>query len=192
MSLATATHSLELKHCVARVQPIPSCNLGKDELEALLRDTMTADALIVLWQMHSVVWGKWQNGGISLAPGEAITPEYWQELRVFNEHEELHLWRVEKGFAGRYRKDEDEDNGNAPDTYVDSFSRFWGENRGAAEQYVTLVDSSRKLRLVIPAEDGFRWYGLQTRNYVGSDEETGLSGYVDYRFVHIASAEEGK
>ncbi len=189
MSLATAKKPLELKHCNCRIQPISPCSLGKEELEGLLRETMSDDAIAVLWQMQSIVWGKWQEGQLSLAPGEEIAPEYWQELRIFNETEEIWLRRNGAAFAGRYRKDVGED---GPDAYVDSFSRFWGEQKNASEGYVTLVDSSRKLRLMIPAEDGSLRYGLQTRNYVGSDEETGLSGYVDYRFVHIASAMEGK
>lgn len=189
MSLATAKQELKLKHCTGYVKPISSRSLGKEELESLLRETMTADALIVLWQIPGIVWGKWQDGTISLAPGEAVTPEYWQEIRVFNENEEIHLRRVGENFTGRYRKD---DNDNGTTAYVDSFSRFWGERTDASDGYVTLVDSSRKLRLVVPTGDGSLWYGLQTRNYVGSDKDTGLSGYVDYRFVHIASAEEGK
>ena len=189
MSLALAKHHLELKSCASRVQPVAPQSLGKEELEALLRGLMAADATLVIWQMQGVVWGKWQGGVLSLAPGEEIAPAFWQELRVFNESEELHLRRGEDGFAGRYRKDEGE---TGPDVYVDSFSRFWGERQNAEDGYVALVDSARKLRLVVPAEGDARWYGLATRNYVGSDEETGLSGYIDYRFLHIASAEEGK
>lgn len=189
MSLALAKQHLELKSCASRVQAIAPRSLGKEELEALLRDVMAADATLVIWQMQGIVWGKWQDGALSLAPGEEIAPEFWQELRVFNEAEELHLLRGAGGFAGRYRRDEGE---TGPDAYIDSFSRFWGERKSAGNGYVALVDSARKLRLVVPAEGGARWYGLATRNYVGSDEETGLSGYIDYRFVHIASAEEGK
>ena len=195
MSLATAKDYLKLKSCTGAVRDIPSRSLGKEELETLLRETMTGDAVIVLWLMHGIVWGRWQGGALSLMPDEKIVPdealvsEYWQELRVFNETEELHLRRVGDAFAGRYRKDEGE---SGPYVYVDSFSRFWGERKSAEGGCVTLADSLRKLSLVIPAEGDARWYGLQTRNYVGSDDETGLSGYVDYRFVHIASAEEGQ
>lgn len=190
MSLETAKQRLALKHCTSHIKPMPARAIGgQEELEALLRETMTANAVVVLWEMQAIIWGKWKDGKISFASGEEVVPEYWQELRVFNGNEELHLRRVGDSFTGRYRKDEGEDGATA---YVDSFSRFWGEKTVSSDGFVTLVDSSRKLKLVIPAEDGSRWYGLQTRNYVGSDKETGLSGYADYRFVHIASAEEGK
>ena len=36
-----------------------------------------------------------------------------------------------------------------------------------------------------------KFYGLMTRNHIGSDAATGLSGYVDYRFVAIESAWDG-
>lgn len=197
MSLETATakDGLVLKKCTCHVKQIARRISEKKDMEALLRENMAGDALVVLWLMQGIVWGKWKDGTLSLHPDENVAPEeagipgYWQELRVFNEDEELHLRRCDDAFTGRYRRDEDQD---GPNAYVDSFSRFWGEKQSAADGYVTLVDSSRKLRLVIPAEGNARWYGLQTRNYVGSDEATGLSGYIDYRFVHIASAEEGK
>ncbi len=195
MSLETAKVGLVLKKCTGRVKQISSRISKKEDMEALLRENMAGDALVVLWLMHGIVWGKWKGGALSLKPDENVTPEeaaaseYWQELRVFNEDEELHLRRVDDAFTGRYRRDEGQD---GPNAYVDSFSRLWGEKQSIADGYVTLVDSSRKLRLVVPTEDDARWYGLQTRNYIGSDEDTGLSGYIDYRFVHIASAEEGK
>ena len=34
-------------------------------------------------------------------------------------------------------------------------------------------------------------FGLTTRNYIDSDAATGLSGYVDYRFVAIDSVKDG-
>ena len=46
--------------------------------------------------------------------------------------------------------------------------------------------------MMIPSDDkGKKFYGLTTRNYIDSDKATGLSGYVDYRFVALESAQDG-
>lgn len=191
MSLETAKNPLKIK--TDRVSVVQERRIETDDaaaVEKALAENMKADANIVVWQIDRIIWGRWRAGHIELAPKETLQPGLWQEVRVFNEDEELHLRREGKGFHGRYRKDTPTTEEGTP--YVDSFSRFWGESDGtSAGGYVTLVDGQRKLRLVVPAEGGVNRYGLQTRNYVGSDEKTGLSGYIDYRFVHIASAEEG-
>ncbi len=194
MSLATAKEELKLQYCVGACRKIPPCSLENGGAETVLKEHMTADALVVIWQTHRIVWGRWQGGTLTLAPHEETTPEYWQEIRAFNATEELRLRRDGDLFSGRYRKDEQDGSKEGPTAYIDSFSRFWGKKEGDAENaYVTLIDHQRKLRLTIPVDDeGARWYGLETRNYVGSDEKTGLSGYIDYRFLGIFGAEEGQ
>lgn len=193
MSLETAKNPLQIKtDCISTVCEVRIETDAPDAVERKMAEHILADGKIVIWQMDRIIFGRWQSGHIALASGETIQPEFWQELRIFNENEELHLRRVRKGFRGRYRKDEPAQGGCCP--YVDSFSRFWGTaNDTPKDGYATLIDEQRKLRLVIPVEDeSADWYGLETRNYIGSDKETGLSGYIDYRFVHIASAKEGK
>ena len=188
MSLATAKipiKDLKLEKCLSRVEPL-SCDIAKqDDLENLLREKMKGDAIVVLWLMQGIVWGKWQNGHLDFPDPKKAQLDYLDELRVFNDMEEIHLQRFEEGYCGRYRMDENVQDG--PDEYMDSFSRFWGEKDIISDGYATLVDSSRKMRMVVPVEEVAQRYGLQTRNYVGSDDNTGLSGYIDYRFVHIAS-----
>jgi len=76
------------------------------------------------------------------------------------------------------------------DFYVDSFSRLWGERTNSAGDWITLTDKPRKISMTLPCTfDDKKFYGLTTRNYIGSDEATGLSGYVDYRFVAIEPAD---
>ena len=46
--------------------------------------------------------------------------------------------------------------------------------------------------MTLPCDDSSAsYYGLVTRNYITADETTGQSGYTDYRFVRITSAEGG-
>ena len=146
------------------------------------------EANVVVWQVHGITWGRWQNGSLKLAGDVAKNCSLWLELRVFNEEEELHLKRSGDLWLGRWRKD---GAGEATE-YVDSISRFWGERVEAAdapEGYMKLEDAARKLKQILPqAEEHAKYYGLVTRSYIGY-EATGQAGYADYRYVRIAAAD---
>ena len=146
------------------------------------------EANVVVWQVHGITWGRWQNGSLKLAGDAAKKCSLWLELRVFNEEEELHLKRSGDLWLGRWRKD---GAGEATE-YVDSISRFWGERVEAAdapEGYMKLEDAARKLKQILPqAEERAKYYGLVTRSYIGY-EATGQAGYADYRYVRIAAAD---
>ena len=90
-------------------------------------------------------------------------------------------------FIGRYVRDE-LGTGNF---YVDSFARLFGENVSSENGWIKLEDELRKISMTIPVDGDEKFYGLLTRNYIGSDAATGLSGYDDYRFVAIENAWDG-
>lgn len=146
------------------------------------------EANVVVWQVHGITWGRWQNGSLKLAGDAAKKCSLWLELRVFNEEEELHLKKSGDLWLGRWRKD---GAGEATE-YVDSISRFWGEMVETAdlpEGYMKLEDAARKLKQILPqAEERAKYYGLVTRSYIGY-EATGQAGYADYRYVRIAAAD---
>ena len=146
------------------------------------------EANVVVWQVHGITWGRWQNGSLKLAGDAAKKCSLWLELRVFNEEEELHLKKSGDLWLGRWRKD---GVGEATE-YIDSISRFWGEMVEAAdlpEGYMKLEDAARKLKQILPqAEERAKYYGLVTRSYIGY-EATGQAGYADYRYVRIAAAD---
>ena len=146
------------------------------------------EANVVVWQVHGITWGRWQNGSLKLAGDAAKKCSLWLELLVFNEEEELHLKKSGDLWLGRWRKD---GAGEATE-YVDSISRFWGERVEAAdlpEGYMKLEDAARKLKQILPqADEHAKYYGLVTRSYIGY-EATGQAGYADYRYVRIAAAD---
>lgn len=161
------------------------------ELEKILREKFSeAHGTFVAWQIQSIVWGTFDGEKLLLKDDVAPNFDDWLELRIFNRHEEIHLKRAGQNFIGRYVRD-----GAVEETfYVDSFARLWGELKSNSEAWITLRDEQRKLSMTIPYacdDGGKKYYGLLTRNYIGSDEATGLSGYVDYRFVAIESAWDG-
>ena len=155
-------------------------------IERLIQSKAIEDGAAVIWQVHRIDWCKLVGG--RLVSSTELTPEHWLEFRIFNRDEEIHAKRFGNEFVGRYACDE-----LGEGTYfADSFSRFWGERVDSSDGFVKLLDRKRKLCMEIPCEiDGAAWYGLLTRNYIDSDPATGLSGYVDYRFVSIEPAKEG-
>lgn len=185
LDLAKKT-SLQICECEIFSETV-TCEISLIDVENIVRQYFkNLRAVFVAWQIQNIMWGKYNNGEfITLSD---ITPQFWLECRIFNETEELHLKRIENKLHGRYIT-EKQGTGNF---YSDSFSRFWGENSGAVDGFIKLLDKQRKLFMEIPCDKiNAKWYGLLTRNYISSEEKTGLSGYTDYRFVAIDSAEEG-
>lgn len=183
--LDLAKKPLRLGECQSSSEQV-KCPL--QELEQILRDKNLPRAIFVAWQIQSIVWGKFD--GEKLLLKDDFTPNFedWLECRIFNEREEFHLKRSGKNFVGRYICDEI----GTGNFYVDSFSQLWGKNFSETAGWITLVEPNRKFSMEIPCDvGGQKKYGLTTRNYIGSDEATGLSGYVDYRFVAIDSAWDG-
>ena len=164
-----------------------SINCPIQELEKILQGKISS-GIFVAWQIQNIVWGKFDGEKLLLKENRLPNFDDWLECRIFNKEEEIHLKRSGNNFSGRYIRDEK----GTDNFYVDSFARLWGEKNSAADGWVTLKDAPRKLSMEIPCDDGTkRFYGLLTRNYIDSDKETGLSGYVDYRFVAIESAQDG-
>lgn len=161
------------------------------DLEKILHEKfLEAHGTLVAWQIQNITWGIFNGEKILLKDDATPAFDDWLECRIFNRHEEIHLKRIGKNFVGRYIRDDDT---AGEETYfVDSFARLWGECTIAADGWITLHDATRKIFMELPCDDGGKkFYGLLTRNYIGSDTATGLSGYVDCRFVAIESAWDG-
>lgn len=155
------------------------------DLEMFLREKFS-NGTFVAWQIQNIVWGKFDGEKLLLKDNHRPYFDDWLECRIFNRYAELHLKRSGQDFIGQYICDTE----GEKIFYVDSFSRFWGECTATADGWITLQDKMRKIFIEIPCDDcGKNFYGLLTRNYIGSDEETGLSGYTDYRFVAIEPAD---
>lgn len=191
MGLEIAMKSLELKDlAVPDIVPVKIRPVMEELLEQVRRYILRR-ADVVVWSMDRIQWGIWDGQSFHWC-GEAPEIINWQEIRIFNRQEELHLRWTGDALDGRFLQDKEGTGGKA----VDSFSRFWGKKSPDRKEmppgFVCLQDVSRKLKMALPFQGDstdIEWFGLTTRNYVGSDEETGLSGYVDYRFVAIESAQ---
>ena len=153
------------------------------DIEKFLRNKIS-HGTFVAWQIQNIIWDNFDAENFS------ANVDDWLECRIFNRDEEIHIKRTGENFVGRYICDE-LGSGNF---YVDSFARLWGERdeNFSADGWIKLQDKPRKISMKIPCDDNDKkFYGLLTRNYIDSDDDTGLSGYVDYRFVAIESAWDG-
>lgn len=177
---------LEIKNGQTVFEPV-KCKISADEIEKILSEKFQqASGIFVAWQIQNIVFGKVENGHLNLKDGLPEV-ENFLECRIFNEVDELHLKNISGEFRGRYVRD----GVGEEKFFADSFARFWGKFQTAENGFVKLVDIERKLCLEIPTDVQAEYYGLLTRNYIDSDEETGLSGYVDYRFLKIEGADVG-
>lgn len=164
-----------------------TCKISAYEIEKILAEKFQQnEGILAAWQIQNIVFGKIENGKLKLKSGLPEV-ENFLECRIFNEVEELHLKNISGEFRGRYVRD----GVGEEKFFADSFTRFWGKFQTSENGFVKLVDSERKLCLEIPTEVQAEYYGLLTRNYIDSDKETGLSGYVDYRFLKIEGADVG-
>lgn len=159
-----------------------------DSLTEVLKKYIKKTANLVFWLRSQILWGSWDGAQLQLADKIVLNETQILEVRAFNENEELHLYRKENGYEGRYVCD-----GQGPiQCHVDSLSRLWGHRIDYADGYAVLIDEERFLKLTVPCTEKADYYGLVTRNYIEADPVTGQAGYRDYRFVRIEAAEGGR
>ena len=187
MSMELAKNPLEITDGVCTIEKI-SAGATDATVAGWAKEYFADGASVVVWRMHKVEWGTVEGGVIRFGERESLDTETILELRIFNETAELHAVRCKDQFAGRYV----EDRGTQKVKFVDSFARFWGEKFGRNGKYVVLKDRMRKLSMTVPCAEEALYYGLVTRNYIGYAPQNGQAGYVDYRYVKIASAEGGE
>ena len=118
------------------------------DLQTLLQSYVTADANVVLWQYNAIRWGRWMDGRLQMADGNAVSEDILLEVRAFNRDEELHVYRRDHAYTGRYIRDQ----GGTSSTYIDSVSRLWGEKVATQQGYVTLKDAQRFLTMTVSCD----------------------------------------
>lgn len=139
---------------------------------------------------NQVKLGRFNAGTFIFADGLDLDIEYLQELRLFNEEQELYFKRSSVGF--KLRRIED-NKGEAEVECVDTCANFFGDkvDSGLASGFAKLWEEGRKIGLVIPVDEDAKHYALKTRTYITYDEQTGQAGFCYYRYVDVVRAERG-
>ena len=155
-----------------------------DVIKQYMKDT----ASLVVWQRQQISWGRWDGSTLVFANKETLDENQVIEIRVFNDNEELHLYRRHGAYEGRYVCD----GTGEVQSHVDALARLWGHKTNHDGTFATLKDDELFLSMTVPCQEQADYYGLVTRSYINVDDETGQAGYTDYRFVRIESAEGGR
>jgi CRISPR-associated protein (TIGR03984 family) len=135
---------------------------------------------VMVWLFDKQLSGKVENGTLIFEANGGIDTNDIIELRIFNEHKELYLIKVNNIFKGRIRIDEE---GSSVDK-VDVENILWGKVSENSEAISTLVDA-RGTKLTIPGDFTTNTQvKVVIRNYIGQNE-IGMAGYVDARFVEF-------
>jgi len=151
---------------------------------------------IVCWLDYTVLFGTVQSGKIKLYNNELPDfNKYLQKLRVFNEKEELYIWRSGDLFKFRYREDGVSEEEGKKIEYIDAEQIMHGsrfENKGDFIE----VSEERGIRYIVPEKfiennliddinNNKKRLVLHTRNYIGYNE-IGQAGFIDSRFLNIS------
>ena len=149
-------------------------------------------ALIALWQINKIVWGKWDGEKLTLLDGSSVDTALLQELRAFTDKAELRLVATGSLLQGRFIADSD----NEAEQYehIDTANRFWGKVTAQTDSSITVTDKERKLTQTLPLPDDLtappEYLYLKLRSYISYDKTTAQAGYADYRYLKITGRDE--
>lgn len=111
--------------------------------------------------------------------------KYIQKLRIFNQDQELYIWRTNNTLNGRFRKD---NQGNNKIEYIDAKQVLFGTKLdNLSNCFIKLSEEKRRIKLIIPdnnfkVNDKDKRVAIQTRNYIDYNEIFQAT-YTDVRFV---------
>lgn len=174
--------TLKLKKALSETVPV-TISVNVEAVEEAVAKHLGSSALIVAWQINRIVWGRVDNGKITFADIDKWNVSQCLEVRIFNDSKELYFVKSGNMLTGRLRID----GSGKENVYVDSVAPIWGKATGSDGKFTELRDEARKLYITIPADVAKdKRCGLITRNYVVSDDDdSGLSGYGDYRYLAL-------
>lgn len=143
------------------------------------------DGYVVAYLDHMVLIGESKNGRLKFYNNFSIENEqkHIQRVRVFNENEELLIWKAEQCFKGRYRRD-----GDGTQQYaIDARQILWGTKLERLSDDFIKISEERGTELILPLStiatvDERRRIALKTRNYIGY-LPTHQATYIDCRFM---------
>ena len=152
---------------------------------ALSAPSEIGDAYALIHAVHAVRFATLKGSNLDTASDSVLEPHLVQEIRVFGESGELHLWRLGTEFHWRILQDfsipDDQDH-----FHVDYRYYLWGNH--LAGDGCTLVDSNRGMSIVLPVAGtpNSRAHATCTvRNYLCYDGD-GRVQMLDARLVSLA------
>jgi CRISPR-associated protein (TIGR03984 family) len=180
-------NGLKLLHIKSRhITEGMSLKLGdKESLETFVSQQIPCKSFAVAYLDNEVLVGRFNGNTFDFYRKKTIDPKYLQKLRVFNENQELLLWRSSEGLKGRLRTD----TGGDDVCVADAEQALFGTRAETLNGY-TIIREDRGTELALPfpelikLNDGTKRNRvfLKTRNYIDYNEAHQAT-YVDCRFA---------
>ncbi len=152
------------------------CDLSREDLFSVFKK-IAEPYTIICWLYDMLLIGS----DIS-----HVSPQKILRMRIYNENEEVHLWKTQSKFKARVLKVQEND--GEEQEYVQAKQLLWG--KAELKDNVIILKEDRGVYIQLPKDavqggvkTGERLF-LVTKNYVGYNE-IGQAGYVDSRFVKI-------
>jgi len=180
-------------------------NIELEQLEHKIFDMINKDSFVVAWLDHEVLIGKYKQSKFTFYDNERFEYKYLKQMRIFNKHEELFIWRMHDTYNARFRKDiidENKDvnndkNANTKKQYVVIARQvLFGTDFGKCNELknnddFTQIKEARGAKLILPfnkdsmnnLNSDYNRIFISTHNYLGNEKDKLNQGYVDCRFV---------
>ncbi len=147
-----------------KIKSTTKTNITIDSLDNI-KDYVKEKSFVVAYLDNEVLFGKYENGVFDFFENKVIKINFLKRLRVFNQVEELHIWKKNGKMIGRYRKD-----GEGEDVdVIESNQVIFGTDFEYLDGY-TLLKEQRGTNLVLPgkweANNNSKRVAVRTRHYI--------------------------
>jgi len=173
-------HTIKSKAAVPERLAVNSLD---DIKEYIIKKYINANSLVVAYLDYTVLVGRYKSNNFEFYKDHTLEPAYIQRLRIFNQAEELLLWRAGSGFRGRYRKDGDGDEA----AVVDAMQVLFGTSCEPVGNDYTRLSEQRGTEIILPFKElsvntAKNRVFVMTRNYIGYNGAYQAT-YEDCRFT---------
>lgn len=166
-------------------------------------DLIKRSSFAIAYLDYEVRIGRFDDGQFAFYQTNDFDPKYLQKLRVFNQNEELYIWRSGGKLYGRYRVD---GMGGNELEVVEAHQVLFGTRFEKSGDWTKLWED-RGTSLIVPGkyvvDKNRNRVAIETYNYIGYMNEGNLSqnqktvvprqaGYMDCRFVEFVQLHEKK
>ncbi len=158
-----------------------------DDLESI-KQYIKDQSDVIVYLDNEVLIGQY-NGNFSFYGNKTIDKQFVKRMRIFNQNEELYLWRDKGKLIGRYRKDSE---GEEID-FIEANQVIYG-TKAEYEDGCTILTEQRGTKIVLPgkwkANNKKSRVAIKTKHYIGYQDSCQAT-YIDARFVKFIQLPEG-
>lgn len=161
-------------------------------LKSFLNTKFPHKGLCVSYLDNEVLIGKYDGNELKFYQNKLSEPQFIQKLRLFNETQELLLWRKKwKDMCGEFFFRLRVDGDGIETDVIDAKQVLWGTTAKKLEDGFTEISEIRGTKIILPfndieVDDKEKRVFIFTRNYISydtNDSSYQQAGYVDCRFI---------